>query len=469
MTHLVIGLDHFKSIGDEYVLALDDYQQCKLASDSQQSFLDTGAALQLLSTAFLNLRNLYSIEIRDFNSRTRYRDSTSINLRGANHVRHIPAWKSYGHAEVPQWSRHLNDEYGGGLVAHNADSGSFVDRVFKVLLAALDQKSPIRGLETLFRNGRLLLTDGAFAVNPILDRTANKLPLVLSGLTKLHLDVDFASASLSSSRTFMIPTLDPFDKPGTIEEVCDPATTNLRKFLALTPNVTWLRLNGTADSRRPISPLLSWLALNPDKPFGSHAETGWSDTNPRPVSLPLRRLDLGKTVVDSETLGRVLRKFDKLEQLSFRTVHLLKRSVQDHQGAQLLSDDDQNISNAWARFFRKVLVSAPSLKTLLLMEVYELDVRKPNRPERIDFSPAVIGDSIKTTLALPVTGKASLEDLADRTWTRRAREAVRLASLAVGNENTLVDTEGSVEVDDVNEEEEEDEGGDESEDDEDEV
>lgn len=418
LTHLIIGLDYYKGIENQFALTLDDYQQFQDASDAQELLLDTGRALQLLTTALINLPNLNSIDIRNFNSRTRYRDF--YHSENSNNI--CPAWKSYGYSEIPQWTSHLS--FPNRSLTGNDGIGCsvFVNRVFRVILTALaESASPLRSLEVLIRSSHQLhvmaLTGGGFAVHPILDDgTPTNLPSVLSRLTKVHLDVNLGLESLPSIGPYRAPIQDARDMPECATEVSDPASTNLRKFLALTKNITWLRLNNRDYSLGSAVRFMSWLALNPEKPFGPNAEAHWCSSNPAPVSLPLRRLDLGNMRLNSNTLELLFKKFDKLECVFFREIHLHPVTVPRDE----VADGQQNAS-VWATFFRNLPTVASNLKRIHLSNLSESLEPQTVQPNPVVFYPTMTGPvhMYKYAIELSDVKKGALETLADNTWVKR--------------------------------------------------
>ncbi|KAJ4410343.1 hypothetical protein N0V82_009247 [Gnomoniopsis sp. IMI 355080] len=458
MTHLVIGLDNLRSIGQQTARTLDEYQQYQDACDAQELLLDTGSALKLLTTALLNLPNLHNIDVRNFNSHTRYRDSFRFGIQGGASTRLCATWKSYGYSELPQWSRHVatpNRPLTGNH-HHGCNPGNFVNRVVRILLAALGQrKKPIRGLEVLIRVDRdyvqmMALTDSGFAVSPMLnDETSTKLPFVLSSLTKLHLDLSLGLDFLSSAGPYRVPIPHPCDMPKSAEEVSDPCSTNLRRFLALTPNLTWLRLNNRGDTLGSAITFLSWLALNPENPFGPDVEARWGNANPKPVSLPLRKLELGTMTLNTTTLDRLVNKFDKLECLTLRHVHL-----QPVDGQRIRNDP---IVSVWATFFRKLLTIAPNLKQLFLTHISESI--KPNKisKEAVLLYPARSRDGFELT----AVDKPALEALAENTWLQSAwRSAHQLApvQLLYRTDGDDSSSEGDLDLSDAIDEDSESDG-----------
>lgn len=428
MTHLVIGLDEIKAIPVSRVSDPGDYAQCKLAADTQDSLLDTGLAVQLLTTALRNLRNLKNVDVRDFNSRTRYRDANShqrLSRAGDNDPG--IAWKSYGHSHLRAWSNFLNEEeMKRGLSVVTIQTHAFVTRVFKALVTALSQSGRhIRGLEVLSRLRHSALCDGAFAVSTILGMTNTKLASILSGLDKLHLDLEINRSRLPIR--YHHPFGNVLSMPHSIQEFSDPATTNLKIFLGLTANLKWLRLNEIRFEEPAATLLLCWLALDPEKPFGTADEAGWSDSNPKPVSLPLRRLDLGGMAVDSDTLRLIVQKLNQLESLSLRNIKLYQPNHLQQAPAVTeydVDDVDDFDAHVWARFFRKLPTLAPNLKHLHLKGLFQKSTLHGMSHQIVFGTPA--GDGIlqkKETDELTLTDKALLETLGDRTWTRQSWRA----------------------------------------------
>lgn len=179
LTHLVIGLDDFGMLPSFPRLAAEEHAEQEHLADSQRYLLDTGGAVELLTQALVNLPNLKTVDLRTFNSRTRYRDNGY--------------WASYGYSESPEWPRLLLRN-GGVLAGPNNPvpdgSESFVRRAFKALLVSLGRSnSLVQSLEFLSRQATKL-TDKAFSLFPNLDYLNHKLPDVLLRLTKLHLDLE---------------------------------------------------------------------------------------------------------------------------------------------------------------------------------------------------------------------------------------------------------------------------------------
>lgn len=434
---LIIGLDHLKAAKPQTIPTLQEYQRYRAALASQERLLHTGAAVDLLVTALRNLPNLETIDIRDFNSATRYRDTNDTRARAAS--ARVPEWRSYGASEHHAWLRHLNNSL---LDPYSQLSHEFVVQVFKIVLTSLGRSAPpVKSLYVLLRNSQVGLRDDALAVFPALDVG---IPAFLQGLTRLHLD-------MTADVVRIEPSIWQFPSPLEITpstSCFDPSTTNIRNFLSMTPNVSWLRLNFTTPSMHSaVTPLLlCWLALKPDGPSTNGNKTTWSAVNPAPVTLPLKRLDLGNLTVNPDVLAAVIRKFDLLEDLTLkRTALLCDRSKYA---------DETDHGSPWPRFFRRLPARAPNLKSLnlrnlrggpqvhLLDDVVfddgtaKLDVNFANRPRRFVIE---IRDLDKDP--------SSLERLASMTWANTS--FMRARSGQTGYEDTDEDSDISEDESDL--------------------
>lgn len=424
LTHLVIGLDNLNLLTDGRThldtLTLEEYAECLQAANYQEYLLDNGGAIELLTQALVNLPNLKSIDIRTFNSRTRYRDNGS--------------WTSYGHSNIPHWTRYINN---GGLLSlyqHRLSSDDFARRVFKSLLTSLSRSDrPIDSLEFLARSSTSL-PDAAFSLFPNSALVHHKLSDVLLQLTKLHIDLDLDRMS------HLVPQ-PAIRTPNTAAEALDPASVNLRRFLTLTPNLTWLRMNFANNrSQNTGARLLTWLSLSPE------GLVGWSENNPKPIAPPLRRLDLGNALFAPETVTRIFNKFNKLESCSFRSTLLRQEHVT---GASDDDDDDDDFdySSLWARIFRQMMIRAPNLKYLQLHHL-----REEVRGKRDDTVFAGEDEtSWKHNIEISALDKLSLEALAKSTWRLAKFFDARRPFLA----SDSTDSEGSAENDLMSDDEDE--------------
>ncbi|KUI70442.1 hypothetical protein VM1G_06363 [Cytospora mali] len=389
MTHLVIGLDDFKIVNIA-TLAHDPehYRQWRSASSGQQALLQTGVAIDILSTALANLPNLKTIDIRDFNSFTRYRDATE--------------WRSYGRSFYGDW---LKTQHGASRPSN------FISNVFQVVLAAIDRCSPeLESFEVIMRRVGVSLRDDAFACFPAL---GTGLTRTLNGLTKLHLD------QVGSLNDDILWRPSPRVNTHSAHQII-----YLRKFLSFTTSVTWLRLNFTIIGMDAAvsTQFLKWLGLESDC-GPSSGEMGWDEMNPAPVALPLRRLDLGQFSVEPDVIYKILTKFSGIENLCLRHVTLQLRDDQPS-GPGLLGSDgkDEDGDCVWAKFIRGLSVFLPRLKHISissLLQTYR------GREQRTFFY--IEGKSLREQSVTNIDD-AKLEHLADVTLTRESISSIKISA-----------------------------------------
>ncbi|GMK57419.1 hypothetical protein CspeluHIS016_0402530 [Cutaneotrichosporon spelunceum] len=242
----------------------------KRARQDQNYLLNTGVWIEMLTEAFKMLPNLETVDIRDFNSATRFRDGPDAK------------WYSYG-------STTLFSECG---MRPALGEGAFdLDRLFQgIVVAAGRAELTAPNLEVITRN--MALTD-AFYVSPAIKPAVAK---YLGQLKKLHLVLHSA--------------------------VPEP----LEDFLHLAKNITWLRVNhfGRASSDR----FLEWLSTpcNNDT-MGDWAKAVATATQEdkelpiAPLSLPLDTLELGGCLIYNASLEGIVAKLP-LRSLSMRRVQL---------------------------------------------------------------------------------------------------------------------------------------------------
>lgn len=393
MNHLVIGLDEMRAFGSQssHLQSFVEFDRWRAADSAQKALLYGGGAAHLLSQALVNLPNLKIIDIRDFNSNTRYRDAAP--------GKGVPQWRSYGSSHYQQWSRETP-----WLMSILTSPTSFTDTVFLVVLTAVGRCSTtVQNLEVILRNRQIHLGDDAFSISRVPDeRLAN----TLRGLTKLHLDLD-ANGSRLSGRQYPLRMVMPEN------DWFDPHTAYLRRFLALTPSVTWLRLNFTpnhgSSSITSPSKLIAWLGLKSD--YVPPSDVPWREGNPAPVTLPLQRLDLGNLATTSAILRGLLKKFGNLEHISMRSISLTGPAATSNSNQH---DTDNNGDCLWARVIRKLHDTNPKLKQVELDCILEAI---PGRRNSIVFhnehKPTERAVSTKTR----VIDTTTLERLAENTWT----------------------------------------------------
>lgn len=409
LKHLIIGLDEFEVIRPDDLTTLEAFQQWRSAVCSQERLLDTGAAIDLLSKALPNLTNLETVDIRDFNSATRYRDP---NSPGGT----VAEWRSYGSSEYRNWLSHRSRKYNSLLRSGTHIHNDFAVRVFKAALVAAGQSGRnVKGLEILLRNRYGALGDTAFALFP---PVTDGIRSVLGGLTRLHLDLRLDRV-LVPQALWQLPDSEHLTSA---EAFYDPSTTNLRRFLGFVPNVTWLRLNFVHDHLHSApsvaSRFLEWLALLPGQFAVDQDQAGWSDANPPPVVMPLRQLDLGDMQLKLNVLASVIKKFSQLNQLSLKGVSLPADQVQSHS-----TSSERRDNSPWARFVRKLLSLAPNLRRLSLRQIQETAKSPSHAPEAVFFlAPGQVPAMSPKTMHEDIyeVDKASLDRLLDSMWTYRS-------------------------------------------------
>lgn len=387
IVHVIIGLDDFMGVDPRGIQIGEEFNQWRSAAYAQQTLLLSGVAANILSTALRNLPNLKTVDIRDFDSPTRYRDAVEQQPR---------RWRSYGYSNHEQW-RHALISIG--------PRASFCGYVFQAVLAALDQSSPeLESLEVILKQRNFGLSEDAFALFPVLGAGITR---TLHSLTKLHLDLK-TGWMFGGGLPYVA---DFYNTPQT-------ATTYLRGFLRLATNVTWLRLNflPSADRSEIANSLFGWLGLDPD-PASPSGDTKWNEFNPAPVALPLRRLDIGNVnSIKIDVLCKTLAKFSDLENISIKETVLEmttdQSAAQGHFGNE---DTDEDGDSIWASFIRGLYISNPKLKHLMLSNLYQ---KYRNQFDRVVF---YNGDNTnyRASLSMINDDHAKLKQLAKETWTTR--------------------------------------------------
>ncbi|KAK3685278.1 hypothetical protein B0T22DRAFT_492228 [Podospora appendiculata] len=264
-----------------------------------KSLLATGVLRDMLAEAFGNLPNLETVDLRDFNARNRNRDGFGTS------------WSSYG-------STTLAAATGGPLTMDAGDGVKYTSLLFLAIIAALGTANARpQSIESVLRGRGAGLANNSFLIH---DRLLPSVTPVLFNLKKLHLNFHATSKIIDSTRA----------------DYLDPV--HFKKFLSLTPNLTWLRLNLDYASYQNADPLLTWLGLLP------------TEQPPNPSDLPpttfefLEQLDLGGVTVAPKTLLKLLIKFSP----TLRTVSL--RRVTLHDDVNLVA----NRYNVWAKLFTKL-------------------------------------------------------------------------------------------------------------------
>ncbi|EAA32457.1 hypothetical protein GE21DRAFT_7503 [Neurospora crassa] len=296
-----------------------------LAYADQRTLLASGRARDMLVEAFKNLSNLETVDLRDFHSPSRTRDGDA-------------GWTSYGFNTLSETTgvKHFTGQPRVG----EEDYPTLLFTLITHALAAA--KARPKGIEVVIREN-WAVRDHGFLVPPYLE--PDFLP-VLAGLKKLHLVLD---ADLATHRDMEIQYL------------------LFKKFLALTPNLTWLRVN----FERSIShyggkeALLKWLAssLRP----GTWSSPGLINADPSRLPPPvefdhLEQLDIGQLDVSANTLYRLFNKFSS----TLKAISLRRVKIQQSSDQQTFDKDDAE-QNPWIKFLRSLKKeSFPHLRELSL-------------------------------------------------------------------------------------------------------
>lgn len=318
--HVIIASNHFtRSPHRNDNITPDQILQHRLGFVDQFCLLAAYRDQQMLAQAFSNLPNLETVDLRDFNSRTRYRDGPAAE------------WSSYGASTA------TNATGGGLMLLRTLDLEDFPSRIFTTLLAALASSTARpRALEVLARQG-CGLQDRDLHIPRWLEPSL--LP-VLSSLEKVHLTVNFESSSIRwSGHTSANPSL------------------FLQLFLSRTTNLKWLRLNFPQALQHDCEDLLVWLASPLGNGDSSTANHGISvHGKPAPVAFPsLQQLDIGSAAVSPRVLDSVFEKFSSsVKCLSLRRVKLVDENSIDFAKV-----------NMWSKFFKR-LAPASDLHTITL-------------------------------------------------------------------------------------------------------
>ncbi|KAK4185469.1 hypothetical protein QBC35DRAFT_389488 [Podospora australis] len=356
LQHVIISTDRIhgnygysqgRDLGQERALAV--------AMADHKTLMTTGVLRDMLVEAFGNLVNLETIDIRDFDSRSRNRDGL------------YTPWRSYG---VLTLERGIP----GISINPHPTSGydSYASDVFGATNAALALSGARpANIEVILRNAQWGLGNSALLIP---SRLRPSLEPMLASLKKLHLDIDY------QGEVFMI-----------------------QQFLTLSNNISWLRINAKSFS-------------NSDHAFGrSRSLFGWlglPTTQPPPnsydmkaVDFPhLEQLDVGSCVIDLDTLFSCVAKFaPTLRVLNFRKVNLMDKK------------DNPDKINPWKTLLRK-MQRLPNLhlRTLRLAQIKHVTGHTNNiyTPWRITFTDA--GNQRPGGRPLEdITGSTSIDTIAN--------------------------------------------------------
>lgn len=265
LSHVVIGTDQLFNSKWDGSITIDDKRKYRATADEQKLFGHIGCASKF-EDAIAGLSRLETLDIRDFNSATRFRDGQ------------FAQWRSYGVAELRK---------AGTVGFGNLEWATCIYQ--NILLGAAAANARIKSLEVISKRNGCLHDSSLSIAKPM----APNLSSLLSGLTKLHLDI---MANWEDLKFVGLP--------------------NLCYLLQNTPNVEWLRLNidmalseydGTED--KGWIGFLQWLAKEPPS----------SDVIAKYTPAPtfeLKQLDLGRIVVSPDRLLAIVAAYPSLKTLA---------------------------------------------------------------------------------------------------------------------------------------------------------
>lgn len=295
------------------------FNQAYLAQADQDHLVESGGLKDMLAEAFRNLPNLDTVDIRDFNSSTRNRDG-----EGA-------LWNSYGSKTLARRISPISGPMGDCIGLSNPYAHPrFPDKIFSAMVAALaaaDARPSQIQINIRLKPSRQswALSDKAFYIPP---RLETPLEPILAGLTTLHLALAASDAVYTRDPQTSVPFM-------------------LHRFLSLTPNLTWLRLNMSpqppADQGGvpPWEPVFKWIIAESTQ-AQAHPSSPYQ-TQPVRFSK-LEQLDIGHVVMVERTLLRLVRKLaPSLKTLSLRRVALLRPQ-----------DTDPDKASGWAHLIEQI-------------------------------------------------------------------------------------------------------------------
>lgn len=370
LTHLVIGVDEVDTKDTlAYIRASQTrsphnlpslFQYWRDAASAQQALLNTGRAVDLLSSALSHLPNL-----------------DKVSVSGSDVFSHVPYYskilrypdlgmRSYGSSAYQMQSRHTTNG--------TPNSKGFIDRVFNVVLHSLARSTPrITTLRTnLGRDDALEhLDDEAFNLLPLAPMQTGAAS-VLGSLTELYLDISLESQLLEKADVLTDHDHD-----------FDTSNFGLRQLLTLACNLQCLTLNffggETIEGHCDFTAWLcerAGLALQTvdevDENTGgkSHTQIAW---NPPRIALPhLRRLVFKGLFISPTQLRSIFTKFGGLKSAVLQGVYL-RRCFIDDPPVPEYSDEMENL---WAKFFRGSYSALAKLESLELDNLATMQYRE---------------------------------------------------------------------------------------------
>ncbi|KAL1409249.1 hypothetical protein Q8F55_006082 [Vanrija albida] len=369
LTHVVIATDRFErlfqlgSIGPAHY---DDAKRYVAAAEDQEYLFKSGKYREYLVEAFSNLINLDIVDLRDFNSPTRYRDGA------------LSFWTSYGsptfqrlkekifpphrlHSTATPGDTSLPMTPGGFNSTQSIFAGALVQNL---LLALGEAGARPSSLEVTLKDTHWQIEDSTFYIPTSIRPTV--LP-ILENLRQLHLMVSLNDASYA-------PT-----------ELQSP---HLKEFITLCPNIDTLRLNFSfnysfSHSAQKRVQFFTWLADTAAVPASTPATTnsnvGTNGVNtttddpilaltlPSPASPPLANLhtlNLGHTTIDATTFVAILKRFPELH-----TLGLHRMCLEDATDTTAtIKDGFKQGTNLWLNLFETLATEPTSVRRLTVSQ-----------------------------------------------------------------------------------------------------
>ncbi|CAJ2513491.1 Uu.00g016100.m01.CDS01 [Anthostomella pinea] len=296
-----------------------------------KNLIDTLRHVDLLAEALQKLPNLETVGMRDFNSRTRYRDGT--------------VWHSYG-TQTETTFRFERPSGTPGERAPDSESASYIRHVFLAILTALgrmnghtDCAKPQR-LEVILRHAQL--SDGAFDIPPHLEASISS---VLANLKAIFLDLNsifpMAETNVMTHHGYM-----------------------LSQFLLRAQPLEHLRLNFQGCHQDGTKDILSWLSQTPQAANVLPTQGDLLKHLLKPVPAPdfsLKHLEIGFTEADPLEPKLLLSLYKRYSK-TLRTTALHKVALRGpHQATEKV--------NIWAKFFDQLAELDLQLSRILLSNV----------------------------------------------------------------------------------------------------
>lgn len=380
------------------------------AASAQQALLNTGRAIDLLSSAMSRLPNLDIVSV-----------SGSRLFRQAPYYSKIFQYpdlgmRSYGSSAYQMQARHTT--------TGTPNSKGFIDRVFNVVLNSLTRSTPrITSLRTNLGTGDILehLDDEAFNLLPLAPLHTGA-GTVLGSLSELHLDISLESQLLNK-----------VDNLTDHDHTFDASNFGLRRLLALTCNLQSLTLNFfVGETMEGHCDFTAWLsepasgsataADDGDKEIGDKSRTtiAW---NPPPIALPsLRKLVLAGLFISPTQLRSIFTKFGALKSAALHGVYLRRCFIDEPP----VPEHSDGMENLWAGFFRGSSTTLANLESLELDNLAVMQYREDPDDgvsvstkdiDLVVFAPGE-GSAERPPSFKTVTnfGKDALKKLAKETW-----------------------------------------------------